>query len=150
MVPFDQDLQRRETKLRIWVGIVRSMSRKSFIKCCICGQNVPSGIDLVVHLKQVHNKKENREGNIYSCVACGYLRVNETIAHTHVSTEHKLYGSYAIEHSKNKTVQDEIADRVKRHRFKEDIQCLYGQSKYSIYPKEASRQRTNEGRANCY
>ena len=50
--------------------------------------------------------------------------------------------SYAIEHSKNKTVQDKIADRVKRHRLREDIQCLYGQSKYSIYPKETSSYRT--------
>ena len=138
MVPFDQDLQRRGTELRIWAGSVRSMSSKSLIKCCICGQNVPSGIDLVVHLKQVHNKKENREGNIYSCVACGYLHVNEAIVHTHVSIEHKLFGSYAIEHCKSKTILDEIAERVKRRTFKEDIQCLYGQSKYSIYLKEAS------------
>ena len=114
------------------------MSNKSLFKCCICGQNVLSGIDLVVHLKRVHNKRENREGNIYSCIACGFLHVNEAIVHTHVSINHKLYGSFAIEHCRSKTVQDEIAERVKRHRFKEDIQCLYGQSKYSIYLKEAS------------
>ena len=114
------------------------MSSKSLIKCCICGQNVQSGIDLFVHLKRVHNKKENREGNVYSCVACGYCHVNEAIVHTHVSIEHKLYGSFAIEHSKSRTVQDEIAERVKRRKFKEDIRYLYGQSKYSIYLKEAS------------
>ena len=66
------------------------------------------------------------------------LHINEAIVHTHVSIEHKLHGSYAIEHSKTKTVLEEIAERVKRRRFKEDIQCLYGQSKYSIYVKEAS------------
>ena len=110
------------------------MSNKSLIKCCICGQDVPNGYDLVVHMKQIHKKKENRTGNIFSCVACGYLHVNEAVVHTHVSIEHKLYGSYAIEHSKDKTVQEEIADRVKSHRFKKDIQSLYGQSKYSIYP----------------
>ena len=105
------------------------MSNKSLIKCYICGQNVPSGNNPVVHLKKVHKKKENKEDKIYSCVACGFLHVNEVIMHTQVSIEHKLHGSYAIEHSNNKTVQDEICDRVKRHRFKEDIQCLYGQSK---------------------
>ena len=138
MVPFDQDLQRRGTKLRIWVGSVRSMSNKSFIRCCICGLNVQRGVDLVAHLKQVHNKKENREGYIYSCIACGFLHINEAIVHTHVSIEHKLHGSYAIEHSKTKTVQEEIAERVRNRRFREDIQSLYGQSKHSIYLKEAS------------
>ena len=114
------------------------MSSKSLIKCCLCGQNVPRGNDLVVHLKIVHKKKENREDKTHSCVACGYLHVNEAVVHTHVSIEHKLYGSFAIEHSKSRTVQDEIAERVKRRRFKEDIRYLYGQSKYSIYLKEAS------------
>ena len=79
-------------------------------------------------------RRKKIEKTRYKLVTCGYLHVNQAIVHTHVSIEHKLYGSYAIEHSKDKTVQEEIADRVKSHRFKKDIQSLYGQSKYSIYP----------------
>ena len=80
-------------------------------------------------MKVSYNKSENKRNKVHSSVICDLSHINEAIVQVHVSLAHQLKGSFVIEHSKKKTVQARIHDRVKHHRFKADITLLYGRKR---------------------
>ena len=96
------------------------------IRCSLCDYSFENTRSIFCHMRKEHNKKENSNGKVYTCLACNFMHVNEAITQAHNCITHQLAGSFAVEHPRDQTVQEAIRDKVNRNRFRWDIATVYG------------------------